>query len=350
MPEAPQEVYNSRAIGGVFPLAQKTAPQDGKTLIQLWSDNAHAVHCFHNARSALHHVITDLAPKRLWLPAYLCPDILQATSEASTEIRYFNLTKDLQPDTGFLAPRLQGDDVILTINYFGRGPADAWLQFIENRSGTIWIEDCAQVIDTGAISTSDFCIYSPRKILGVPDGGILVDKVGLVSAPRLTPLVDREFMLPCRLRAEDPRDLNNEEWFSAFQRVEQAQTVSLEKISDVAQTVLETTPLKPMSNARLRNYNFLHDRLGDIALYPESAKRWIPLCFPVLSDNADGLVGYLAQNRIFCPRYWRDLPVGTGAFADAHMLSNMIVGLPCDQRYSEQDMDRIVNLVRTFRP
>ena len=337
-----------KAIGGVFPLAASAECSGRRSVLQHWSAGADSVQFFHNARSALHHVLCDAKPRRLWLPAYLCPDIVRATAGAPCSVHYYPIIVGMHPDIAFLERRIETDDAVLAINYFGRGASCAWRSFAAARSDVLWIEDCAQVIDVGPAHYGDVRLYSPRKVMGVPDGGVLVDRTGRLATAMLTDLVDDEFMAACEMRAQDPDGRDSAPWYRAFRKSEDRMTVSDWKMSETTRKALEQITVGSMSKTRRENYQHLHARLSDMACLGEPVDTWAPLCFPILSDRADDLGRSLAEQKIFCPRYWRTLTSPVEDFPHEHELSGKLIALPCDQRYGMDDMERIAKAVRSL--
>ena len=344
-----KDLEEPRAIGGVFPLAQNRPGTGQLSVNESWSTAAKAVSLFHNARGAIQHVLSDLAPRRTWLPAYLCPDLLQATTGTVSNVCYFPIQQNMQPDIAFLSDRIESGDALLAINYFGCGLSADWLDFVASRPDVFWIEDCAQTIDTGGVHFGDVRIYSPRKILGAPDGGVLVDIHGRVSPPSLRPLADTSFMTAHRLRASDPDGRNRAGWYTAFRLAESRMCVSNLGMSQTTVDILQHSEISFISRKRRENYNILYAALSNIGFFPKPADIWTPLCFPILSDHSDRLGKYLATHLIFAPRYWLNQPAPFGDFPFEHSLSDRLIGLPCDQRYGPGDMARIINLMKAFQ-
>ena len=100
--------------------------------------------------------------------------------------------------------------------------------------------------------------------------------------------------------------------------------------------------------ARLENLEVLSANLSNrfIAPAPPLAPSEIPLGYPILSENRDELRRKLASRRIFCPVHW-PLPaeVSSAQFPEAHSLSEKIMTLPLDQRYTIEDMARLAENV-----
>lgn len=334
-------------IGGVFALEEPVRQADGETLLERWSKGAAAVHLFHNARSALSHILNSMQPSRLWLPAYLCPDTLQAVPDGLT-LLYYPVGSALDPNFEVLESETRAGDAVLGIAYFGRPQPSVWRSMAQRRQDIFWIEDYAQALDTGGSPLSSLRIYSPRKLLGAPDGGILVDTDGKVPAPLLELPGDTKFIDPYRMRAADPAGQLNERWYAAFRSVEAAMAVSRQAISVESRRILERTAVDPIANARRGNYRTLLETLSSHALFGDLPIDWVPLGFPMRFEDADGLCAWLAEHRVFAPRHWRDLPSPESDFPEEHALSRSLLTLPCDQRYGEDDMRFMAELVERY--
>ncbi|HXQ46960.1 MAG TPA: hypothetical protein VN806_10110, partial [Caulobacteraceae bacterium] len=87
------------------------------------------------------------------------------------------------------------------------------LELVASRPDVLWIEDRAQAMDTGASDWGDVALYSPRKLVGVGDGGLLI------GDEPLPPPFGRASPSPVAQmrRALDPRGRRPDRWFPAFQ-------------------------------------------------------------------------------------------------------------------------------------
>lgn len=337
-------------IGGVFPLAERPSHVATESVLSNWGADATAVSLFHNARSAVRHAVVDRRLRRFWLPAYVCPELVAALKGVEAEIRYYPVAKRLEPDTDFLAGRLQPGDGVLGIDYFGRPSAHAWRDLVAAADAVLWVEDCAQALDTGGQRFGAVRVYSPRKLLGVPDGGVLVDVRGTLSSPMLEPAGNDGFVLPYRLRAADPEGRDRERWYRAFQAAESAMAFGNLAMSTLSEAILRGTAIEPISVRRRENYLSLLSALREWALFPEPPQCWAPLGFPLLTASAEGLGDYLAERHVFAPRHWRGLPSPAAEFPKEHRLSRSLLTLPCDQRYGPAEMERVAALVKRFGP
>ena len=69
------------------------------------------------------------------------------------------------------------------------------------------------------------------------------------------------------------------------------------------------------------------------------------MVYSFLVQDGEALRGRLIANKVFVARYWPNV-AEDGIHATECLLSNQCVYLPCDQRYTEEDMKRIVEIVR----
>ena len=98
---------------------------------------------------------------------------------------------------------------------------------------------------------------------------------------------------------------------------------------------------------RRRNARVLLDAFSDMAVFPDMKETDCPLFVPVLVENRDNLRRHLIEHEIYCPVHWpvsryHQLSKETEAFY------NWELSLVCDQRYTEQDMLRMVDVIKEF--
>src|SRR5208337_4242771 len=110
------------------------------------------------------------------VPDYMCNLSLWTLRQNRADLVFYPIEPDgLQPDWS-ACDRLPAIDAFLLVHYFGK-PADAARARSWARSrGAVLIEDAAHVLRpmSGIGEQGDFVIYSPRKLLPIPDGAFLV--------------------------------------------------------------------------------------------------------------------------------------------------------------------------------
>ena len=325
-----------KPIGGFFGLeAQAGAPGraadfGGTHRLDFW-----------NARAALAHLLAVLGARRVWLPAYICAEAAGAAAQDGRDVGFYPVGGDLVPDGQVLARQLRAGDAVLGVDYFGaRSPT---LPELAPRFRDVtWIQDRAQALWPDPAPWGDYILYSLRKVVGAPDGGVLVSRGGRVRPPRWSADTDTSRLEPSRLRAKDPLGLDNETWFPAYRAAEAAMSADPMPISEVSRAVADALDTSATVARRRRNAEALLARIGEVALFPaERLLAGSPLGVPVLTEDAAAVAARMAQARVFCARHWPDLPSPPADFPAEHELSRRLLTLPCDHRYDEADMARV---------
>lgn len=336
-------------IGGVFP-AQDFVQDSSNSLLDGWIGLSLHHHWFHNARSAIRWVVEQQKPSNVWLPAYLCPSIHDALYAVSSDIQFYDVDHELHITPDLLNGEFRKGDAVLTINYFGRPTSSGMRARLANDDDILWIEDCAQTLGFGSDHYGDVRVYSPRKVLGVPDGGLMIDVHGRFDEPNLQPCPTRHLTSPGALRRLDPEGNDRSRWFKAFQDAEAAMTSEPCEADPVTRRTVASATYESICSPRTRNYNFLADNLPDLALFPGPASDWVPFGFPIVTSNHDTVRNALYDNLIFAPKLWSGMPSPPSAFPEAHSLSERLLMIPCDQRYTLHDMERVVSVLRNVNP
>ncbi len=299
-----------------------------------------------NARSAIRILIEELAPRRVWMPSYLCAAMLEGAGAA---IQFYAVDRNLSvADLDGIGER----DLVVVIDYFGF-PAPAHVIEYARSQGAWVLEDaCQALLTSGAGALSDFVLFSPRKFLGVPDGGILTSHtdlkfggVRLEDPPAGWALKAFQAVL---LRREFDLYGGDRRWFTLFQELERECPIGRFRMSGVSQMLLfHAFDYAAIAQARRDNYARLAERLGGIALFPCVPPEAAPLGFPVRLEARDRVREALFAACIYPPVHWPIADIVPARFAGSHRLSREILTLPCDQRYTAADMDRMAAVVLT---
>lgn len=333
-----------RGIGGFFPLQLPEKKTSGNVL-SLWNIPAQSHLFFSNARSALHHLLMLKAPKTLWLPAYSCVALTQGVANL-VPIRFFPLSPSLSPDCAYLRKHVKQGDAILAIDYFGRNPDKEFLRFVAATSQVTFIEDRAQALYPSRATWGDFILYSPRKLLGVADGGILVSLKHALPPLEQPPIDTADFIAPSLLRYEDAGENNSAQWYAAFKANENAMIVSNAPMSRLSHAILAMTDPKPLIKKRRTNYELLMKGLKDITFMPAKNCDFAPFGYPIRVENRKKTAEALHAQGIYAAHHWPELPSDPKEFPAEHRLADQLLTLPVDQRYDSNDMKRIIAVVR----
>ena len=343
-------------IGGFLPLDPGPPLGTGgrESVARRWF-GAHRRHAFRNARSALAlGACAAFAPLgTLWLPAYACAALAEAAAAARrlghvARVAAYALAPEgpLSPDHGFLAARLAPGDAVLVIAHFGRPPAPALRRLAASRPDVTWIEDRAQALWPGP-AWGDAVLYSPRKLLGVPDGGYLV--LPPRGAARARPLPEQAAAPGPALPAALIRFEDAARGFAAYRAAERAMTVAPGAPGRLGEALLHRQDLRAIAARRRANHAALLPLIPPAfrpGLGPTpAAPAWVPQGLPVLVPDAAALSARMAERGVFCPVMWPDA-VDPGPCPRARAMAGRVLLLPLDQRHGPEAMARVAAVFR----
>lgn len=331
-------------IGGFFGL--ELPPVAGPGLASFWEMPVNSAHTYVNGRSALAALLATLTPAKLWLPAYICRSVLQSAEATNTPVGYFPVDEALEPDAHFLDSAVKPGEMVLAADYFGRAPNASFLDFVARRDDLLFVEDACHAFDTGAPRWGHWCLRSPRKLVGVADGGFLVPAEGALD--RRTSVAQAALMnhqAAC-MRFEDEDEEISARWHEINQSREASEHVSDGRMSRLSRQLLTRLQPEPIADRRRENFSTLAGKLGEIMFLPDRQPAFVPLGFPVrLRETLRNQVRVdLVAKGIFPALHWIDLPSPT-TFTAAHTLASELLTLPCDQRYQPFDMERMAQIL-----
>ena len=80
-------------------------------------------------------------------------------------------------------------------------------------------------------------------------------------------------------------------------------------------------------------------RLRFLSEHPEEST----LYFPVYLENRGDIQRAMAQRGVYCPVIWPEPEAARGACEVSKYVTEHMLALPCDQRYTPEDMDFIAD-------
>lgn len=291
-----------------------------------------------SARSAIKLVLSSLDAEKVWLPAYTCDAVVEAAKDTGVLFEFYKLDSNFEVDPSL---QLKRDEFILIVDYFGlctEAVKCSRSRFAHSQT----IVDCSQSYfsePTEALAT----IYSPRKFFGLPDGGLLYS-----NDPRIKQPEQRDESSESRMGHLVSRLTNSPE--AAYQQyLEAEQAISklpVQGMSSLTERLLQSVDYQRARTTRTRNAQYLHERLGQYNQLNLNIDETVsPLCYPFLPSVKAASKADLIKERVFLPTYWPEVlgRVEEGSF-EWNLVTNGLF-LPCDQRYNENDMDRLISLL-----
>ena len=287
-----------------------------------------------SGRAAFECLLRNMpAPSCVWVPRFICNTVLEAPARLGIPVKRYNCTAQLEP----ILPQVKSNELVLLVNYFGlTGHA------VSAAAAQL---PCRCVVDaTTALFTPPLAgvpaFYSPRKFCGVADGGVASAPFPLLQLPE-----EEHLSTPYSLYLLARLESGAEAALPASETAELVLSAPPRRMSPLTRRLLRCIDFETASAQRLENYATLHGALGEInrlnlPAAPESA----PMCYPLVS-SIPGLRDALIDAGIALPLYWPEVIEGTDADETENRLARTLLPLPLDQRYTNEAMNRLIQLI-----
>ena len=303
----------------------------------------------------------------VWAPDYFCDEALIPLRGLGVNLKFYPIKEDLTPHWQFLEELAGGTDspqVLVLVHYFGFPNAGREARRFCDRHEMALLEDSAHVLAPGpGMGMGDLQIFSPRKVLPVPAGGVLI------LPGKLVPYLDGHDKNPpktaiiswlCRRLSQRLLVLFHLNWHRFCNIAPNGQlperqgglqlsgpwpgdSYTLRLLQVMAAELRETV------EARRRNYLELARAISGLGrvrpLFPELGEEVCPYAFPILIEHgSDGVLATLNAAGIPASR-WPTLPPEVLAremeYQVAIQIHRQILLLPVHQGLSPCQLNRM---------
>ena len=294
---------------------------------------------FQSARAALHAVLEFAGIKRVLLPGYICNNVVKSVLDSGAEVETYFLDDTLYPQD--LPTAIPEESVVIYVNYFGlcQNNIDRLLQAVPPKQLIIDNSQALFAKPANVLAT----IYSLRKYIGVPDGGLLLTSLE-IKMPENEDTGSLDRMRHLLLRMAYPARTG----YSSFLESEKSlnDTKPL-KMSRLTNRILSSINMNEVKQRRRENFFVLAAQLDKLNEYKWSiGSDSVPLCYPLIVDKSvDLLKQRLISKGIFIPTYWPEVISKTGNKTIEYRLLHCSLFIPCDQRYTTRQMNTLAGII-----
>ncbi len=242
-----------------------------------------------SGRNALEYILRSLNEvSKLWIPFYTCNVVLEPLLKLGITYDFFSINNQLELEKEII---LGENEYILVNNYYGL--KDDYMIYLAAQYGQRLIIDNSQALYSKHIDGIN-TIYSPKKFVGVPDGGIAYCNNTLeISLDK-----DKSYHR-CRrlLRRYDEdastcyQDTNDKSYKLAG--------IDLMYMSTLTKSIMNNIDFEYVKERRLTNFNYLHTHLFSSNKFNFNLFNGeCPMIYPYLCDDIT-LRNKLIQNKIY---------------------------------------------------
>lgn len=315
-------------IGGYFELAdyeEGIFPHHGGILLN-------------TGRNALEYILRCIgAVQRVYLPYYTCEAVLEPLKKLHMPWSFyhintsFEIAEEIHPAKG---------EYIIANNYFGM--KDSYIISLAEKYGSHLIVDCAQALFAKPLA-GIHSFYSTRKYVGVADGGVAY--LGHAADKEVT-VQDTDCSDNHNSHLYLRKQYGAEAGFADYQANEnKLDNQPIRWMSDATKHMLDHIDYHRIITRRRENYQFLHNALAknNHLQLPELDSFACPMVYPLLPETGKHLRAELIARKVFVAKYWPNVALAS-SYETEYQLANEMIPLPCDQRYSINDLERIIEI------
>jgi len=312
-----------KPIGGYFSLELPLREEYHKDALRL-----------NTGRNCLEYILRARHYRKVFIPYFTCEVILEPFKKLNISYAFYHIDLNLEISDEI---QLKTDEALLYTNYFGL--KQRYAENLAKKYGKQLIIDNTQAFYAKPIQSVD-TFYTCRKFFGVADGAYLYTDKLLDEEFEQDESYDRMAHLLKRI------DLSAEEGFADFRKADDGlDNQPIRKMSKLTQRIMQSIDYEEAAKKRRENFQYLHEALGDsnnLALQLDEDA--VPMVYPYLVPDK-GLRDKLIENKIFVARYWPNVLKWSTKDDVEYAMALQMMPLPIDQRYGEEEMKRIINLL-----
>lgn len=341
---------NNKIIGGEYALSHGVI-QAGTKSFREWDENRK--YFFSSGRCALYAILKDMEQMftvgGVMLPDYLCDSITRTVVDAGWNYSFYHVDCDFHICTDSFAGCASKNKAILLIDYFGMTDLSADIFKIRSLfTDVIIIADCVQAFYSMEKYDADYCFTSFRKWFSCPDGAMVIKR----SSDKMVELELNDgtwwqYKYAGNILKEYQEQVHDSIVLDLLEQGEERLDKDyLCRWNEASRRIFLSLDLKEIEARRKRNAKYLHEQLVKMDVDHLYSECGTPLFLPLLIEKRDDLRKLFFKESIFTPKHW---PVLSTELNGSNVLYDKELSLICDQRYTLEDMEKQISVIRNCR-
>ena len=353
-----------KEIGSIFPISDAVLSKAETDKVSYKGDRLYYSLC----REALYDIAKAMGEvgNTVLIPAYTCQTVITPFEEAGWHCEYYSISRSLRIDVQSLTKLVEKHHPTLIVvhPYFGMDldeNEESLLTKIKQQGVDIVVDLTQCLFSTKDYLFASFIVASYRKWMPIPDGGYLksLSQKIVISQPESenSDFSERE-SAAMYLRGQ---------YFENEQQRTKAISIRLSKAADfiaesniaphkmslVAYNLMQNQNLESNQQCRFDNYTYLyHNIIEDDKITKVckdiNAVTTAPLYFTIYVKDRSSLQKKLAQDAIYAPVIWPVEDERVLIDEDVKYIYNHLLAIPCDQRYDQNDMQRVIEIINNY--
>jgi len=329
---------NEEPIGGYFELELRKGKEYYPDAIKL-----------NSGRNCVKYIISAQNVKKIYLPFLIDRGMTEESIREATNLDFYSIDDNFEMKE-FI--ELQEGEKLLYVNYYSL--KDSYIKKLAQIYGDKLIVDNTQAFYSQPLPGIDTFYSVFLKYFGVPDGGYLFTRYRLDES-RLEQdyNFDEDYNFYKMTHLLGRIDHSPEKFYEVYVSwMKKRYNQPIKKMSKLSKAILESIDYERVKLIRERNFYYIHSELRDINLLKfDNTYLEGPFAYPLLINNGEFVKKKLIERKIYVPTYWnvvldyerwKSVFKNDGPKGSEENLVRNIVPLPIDQRYSLDDMSRML--------
>ena len=314
-----------------------------------------------SGRTAIDLIIQDIAKRRavrsVYMPAWGCDSMIAPFLAHGTQIWFYDLghTESTENTERLILNTdcTNDTDIFYITNYFGYENTltiETIKKFKEKGATILYDRTHSLMMENDPyLELADYSFASIRKWMGVIGGAVVygVKECQLKSCPYLES--KERAMRMKKAFIEGGTSIDKQTFLNLYGEFGHhlAEDYQNYEMDDLSYALYKTEDFNAMQRKRRENAQYLHEHLKGVRFLGKLTDNAVPLFVPVFFDTTEqrnAIRKKLIEAQIYCPIHW---PKPTQIPADfaVNKIYDTELSLICDQRYTTEDMQRIVDVI-----
>lgn len=331
---------DDRIIGGEYAIDVSRYQSLGNNLFQ--------GRLFSCGRAALAAILDHIGGgKRLLVPDYLCTSITNTVRDIGWQYSFYHIDEESLLPKDILEKNLQDFDAVLLIDYFGMTDVSGCAAEIKKHHASIKIieDDVQDFFNDRKNPDIDYYFTSFRKWFAVPDGAQVFSKIEDELPGRIHSNNEfAQYKFAGNLLKQYRDDIDDSVCLELLKKGEDILDQNyLCECSDITRRLLPKMDFEEIKKKRMENGQVLHEGLTKMNIRHKWAEGKTPFFIPIFIHERDSVRKIFFKNNMFMPVHW---PKKSRELSGENPLYETELSLICDQRYSADDMKKILEVLK----
>lgn len=285
-------------------------------------------------RNALAYLLEAKGIKKLYLPYFLCDSVANVCKKYGVEVVFYHIGENWLPKDLVI----DGDAWLYIVNFYGQITREDLARLAAAYRNIII--DNAQAYFDAPLANVD-TLYTCRKFFGVSDGAVLYTNSKLERSLEIDESFNRIHYVLGRYERTA-----SEFYEEAAQNNDIFDNEPIKEMSRLTKNLLRSIDYEYVKQVRTNNFAYLHEKLREVN---KLNVRLIEGAFmyPLLIDDGMKIRKQLQQMKIYIPTLWPNVLEECEPDTLEYKFAAKILPIPVDQRYGIEDMEYLVEVIRS---